>query len=204
MDGPFELATTAALAEVLRLDPRLAAEWERLRRALADLVPSDERGGWLLALGAAAGVPALVERRHMAEAWARLSDLAACPADAVARGPRRPRPTGWSRSSRPARDGPARARRPGGGLPSAGDRYPRCPGQVDRRCFRGLITRLPGQRLPGQGEDHLLAIVVEVDDLGLDLLAGRDHVGRLADPVRSEPADVDDALDSVPEIDVGE
>ena len=113
MDGPFELATTAALAEVLRLDPRLAAEWERLRRALADLVPSDERGGWLLALGAAAGVPALVERRHMAEAWARLSDLAACPADAVARGPRRPRPTGWSRSSRPARDGPARARRPG-------------------------------------------------------------------------------------------
>jgi hypothetical protein len=66
-------------------------------------------------------------------------------------------------------------------------------------AFRGLITRLPGQR-----EDDLLAVVVEADDLGLDRLAGRDHVGRLADPVRSEPADVDDALDSVPEIDVGE
>lgn len=66
-------------------------------------------------------------------------------------------------------------------------------------AFREIITGLPGQR-----EDHLLAVVVEVDDLGLDLLAGRDHVRGLADPGRSEPADVDDALDTVPEIDVGE
>jgi hypothetical protein len=66
-------------------------------------------------------------------------------------------------------------------------------------AFRGIVTRLPRQR-----EDHLLAVVVEVKDLGLDPLAGRDHVGRLADPARSELADVDDALDSVPEIDVGE
>jgi hypothetical protein len=66
-------------------------------------------------------------------------------------------------------------------------------------AFRGIITRLPRQR-----EGHLLAVVVEFDDLGLDLLAGRDHVGRLADPVGSELADVDDAFGSVPEIDVGE
>jgi hypothetical protein len=84
MDGSFEPATVAALAEVLRLDPTLAAEPERLRRALADLVPFDERGGWLLALGAAAEVPALVERGHAVEARARLSDLAACRADAAA------------------------------------------------------------------------------------------------------------------------
>ncbi len=66
-------------------------------------------------------------------------------------------------------------------------------------AFRGIITRLPRQR-----EDHLLAVVVEVDDLGLDPLADRDHVGRLADPVGSEPADVDDSFGSVPEVDVGE
>ena len=66
-------------------------------------------------------------------------------------------------------------------------------------AFREIITGLPGQR-----EDHLLAVVVEVDDLGLDLLAGRDHVRGLADPGRGEPADVDDALDTVAEIDVGE
>lgn len=84
MEGPFEPATVAALAEALRLDPTLVGEPERLRRALADLVPFDERGGWLLALGAAAGVPALVEQGHAAEARARLSDLAACRADAAA------------------------------------------------------------------------------------------------------------------------
>jgi len=83
MDGPFELATAAGLAEVLREDPTLAAEAERLRRALADVAPFDERGGWLLALGAAAGVPALLEQGHAAEACARLSDLAACRADAA-------------------------------------------------------------------------------------------------------------------------
>ncbi len=47
----------AGLAQALRLDPTLAAEPDRLRRALADLAPFDERGGWLLALGAAAGGP---------------------------------------------------------------------------------------------------------------------------------------------------
>jgi len=65
--------------------------------------------------------------------------------------------------------------------------------------FRGIITRLPRRR-----EDHLLAVVVEVDDLGLDPLAGRDHVGWLADPVGGELADVDDSFGAVPEIDVGE
>jgi hypothetical protein len=84
MDGPFEPATAAGLAEALRLDPTLAAEPDRLRRALADLAPFDERGGWLLALGAAAGVPELVERGHVIEARARLSDLTACRADAAA------------------------------------------------------------------------------------------------------------------------
>jgi hypothetical protein len=84
MDGPFEPATAAGLAEVLREDPTLAAEAERLRRALADVAPFDERGGWLLALGAAAGVPALLEQGHAAEACARLSDLAGCRADAAA------------------------------------------------------------------------------------------------------------------------
>jgi hypothetical protein len=84
MDGPFDKATVAGLAEALRLDPTLAGEPERLRRALADLAPQDERGGWLLALGAAAGVPALLGRDLIAEAHARLCDLAACRADAAA------------------------------------------------------------------------------------------------------------------------
>jgi hypothetical protein len=84
MEGPFEQDTAAGLTEVLRLDPTLAAEPERLRRALADLVPYDERGGWLLSLGAMAGVPALLEQGHAAEARARLSDLSACRADAAA------------------------------------------------------------------------------------------------------------------------
>lgn len=84
MDGPFDPATAAGLSEVLRLDPTLAAEPERLRRALADIAPFDERGGWLLTLGAAAGVPALLEQGLFAEARARLSDLTACRADAAA------------------------------------------------------------------------------------------------------------------------
>ncbi len=84
MDGPFDKATVAGLAEALRLDPTLAGEPERLRRALADLAPDDERGGWLLALAAAAGVPALLGQGLVAEAHARLCDLAACRADAAA------------------------------------------------------------------------------------------------------------------------
>ncbi len=78
MDGPYDTTTAGALAQALRLDPTLAAEPERLRRALADLAPADERGGWLLSLGAAAGLPALLERGEAAEAHARLSDLYAC------------------------------------------------------------------------------------------------------------------------------
>lgn len=84
MDGPFDPATAAGLAEALRLDPTLAAEPERLRRALADLAPLDERGGWLLALSAAAGVPALLAAGQAVEARARLRDLAACRTDAAA------------------------------------------------------------------------------------------------------------------------
>jgi hypothetical protein len=84
MDGPFDPATAAGLGDLLRLDPALAAEPERLRRSLADVAPFDERGGWLLALGAAAGIPALLERGHAAEARARLIDLIACRADAAA------------------------------------------------------------------------------------------------------------------------
>lgn len=93
MDGLFEPATAAGLAEALRLDPALTAEPERLRRVLADLAPFDERGGWLLALGAVAGVPALVQAGQAAEARARLSDLAACRADAAAWAV-----TAWSRA----------------------------------------------------------------------------------------------------------
>lgn len=84
MDGPFDAAIVAGLAEALRLDPTLAAEPERLRRALADLAPGDERGGWLLTCGATAGVPALIKQGLSAEAHARLSELTACRADAVA------------------------------------------------------------------------------------------------------------------------
>jgi hypothetical protein len=84
MDGLFEQATATGLAEALRLDPTLTAEPERLRRALADLAPFDERGGWLIVLGAAAGVPALLQQGRAAEACARLTDLAACRADAAA------------------------------------------------------------------------------------------------------------------------
>lgn len=84
MDEAFDADTAAALAEAVRLDPTLAAEPERLRRALADLAPADERGGWLLTLGAAAGLPGLIERGETAEARARLSDLCACRADAAA------------------------------------------------------------------------------------------------------------------------
>jgi hypothetical protein len=83
MEGSFESATAAALVEALRFDPTLAAEPERLRRALADLAPFDERGGWLLTLGAAAGVPALLERGLAIEARARLCDLTACRPDAA-------------------------------------------------------------------------------------------------------------------------
>ncbi len=84
MDGPFNMATVTGLAEALRLDPTLAAEPERLRRALDDLAPGDERGGWLLTCGAMAGVPALIKQGLSAEAHARLSELTACRADAVA------------------------------------------------------------------------------------------------------------------------
>jgi hypothetical protein len=66
-------------------------------------------------------------------------------------------------------------------------------------AFRDLIVGLLGV----QREDHLLAVVVIVDDLGPDRLAERDHIRRLADPVRSEPADMYDALGSVSEINVG-
>jgi hypothetical protein len=83
VDGPFDTTTASALAEALRLDPTLAAEPERLRRALADLAPADERGGWLLALGAAAGLPALIGQGEAAQAHARLRDLCACRADAA-------------------------------------------------------------------------------------------------------------------------
>lgn len=83
MHGLFDETTAGALAEALRLDQTLAAEPDRLRRALADLAPTDERGGWLLALGAAAGLPALIERGEAAEAHARLSDLFACRTDAA-------------------------------------------------------------------------------------------------------------------------
>lgn len=83
MDGPFDTTTAAALAEALQLDPTLAAEPDRLRRALADLAPADERGGWLLTLGAAAGLPTLIEQGEAAEAHARLSDLCACRAEAA-------------------------------------------------------------------------------------------------------------------------
>lgn len=84
MEASFDPATAAGLAEALRFDPTLADEPERLRRALADLAPFDARGGWLLALGAAAGVPALLERGLAIEARARLCDLAACRPDAAA------------------------------------------------------------------------------------------------------------------------
>lgn len=71
-----------ALREALRLDPTLAAEPGRLRRALADLAPHDERG-WLLALGAALAVPELISQGQAAEALARLTDAAGCRADAA-------------------------------------------------------------------------------------------------------------------------
>ena len=83
MDAPFDAATVTGLAEALRLDSTLAAEPERLRRALADLAPGDEQGGWLLTSGAIAGVPALIEQGLIAEAHARLSELSAGRADAV-------------------------------------------------------------------------------------------------------------------------
>jgi hypothetical protein len=74
----------AALAQALRLDPTLAAEPVRLRRALADLAPHDQRG-WLLALGAAVGVPELIGQAQQAEAQARLVDTCGC----------RPEVAGW-------------------------------------------------------------------------------------------------------------
>lgn len=73
-----------ALGEALRLDPTLAAEPARLRRALADLAPHDERG-WLLALGAAVTVPDLISQGQVAEAEARLADVCGC----------RPETAGW-------------------------------------------------------------------------------------------------------------
>lgn len=73
----------AALCEALRLDPTLAAEPSRLRRALADLAPHDERG-WLLTLGAALAVPELISQGQAAEARARLADVGGCRPDAAA------------------------------------------------------------------------------------------------------------------------
>jgi hypothetical protein len=72
-----------ALGAALRLDPTLAAEPARLRRALADLAPHDERG-WLLALGAALAVPELISQGQAAEAQARLADVCGCRPDAAA------------------------------------------------------------------------------------------------------------------------
>jgi hypothetical protein len=76
-------AADACLAEALRLDPGLATDPARLRRALADLAPFDDRGGWLLSLGAAMGAPDLIARGEAAEVRSRLADVCGCRADAA-------------------------------------------------------------------------------------------------------------------------
>ena len=82
MEAQPDGGADTALGEALRLDPTLAAEPARLRRALADLAPHDERG-WLLALGAATAVPALIGQGQAAEARAHLTDACGCRPDAA-------------------------------------------------------------------------------------------------------------------------
>jgi hypothetical protein len=79
--GRLDAAADACLVAALRLDPGLAADPPRLRRALADLAPFDDRGGWLLSLGAAMGAPGLIARGEAAEARSRLADACGCRAD---------------------------------------------------------------------------------------------------------------------------
>ena len=105
-----------ALSEALRLDPTLAAEPARLRRALADLAPHDERG-WLLALGAAVTVPELISRGQAAEAGARLADVCGC----------RPETAGWVLSAWAlalGRELPDRPSRPSGTTSPSSDGTP--------------------------------------------------------------------------------
>lgn len=80
-EGSRDAAT--GLAQALRLDRSLAEDPARLRRALMDLAPFDERGGWLLTLGAAVDAPSLISQGLAAEAHARLADLCGCRRDAA-------------------------------------------------------------------------------------------------------------------------
>lgn len=81
MESPPAGDARAGLIEALRLDVTLAGDPGRLRRALADLAPADERGILLVALGAEVGVPGLLAAGQAAEAHIRLADLCGCRAD---------------------------------------------------------------------------------------------------------------------------
>ncbi|MBO3737809.1 hypothetical protein [Actinoplanes flavus] len=69
-------AATSALGTALRYDPSLAAEPDRLARALEDLLPGDERTVALLVAAARAGVPELLAGGHAEQARDRLTGYA--------------------------------------------------------------------------------------------------------------------------------
>jgi hypothetical protein len=63
-----------AVDAVVRLDDEILGDPARFRRAIADVLPEDERTGNLLGLSTELGVPALIREGHSSEAVAHLMD----------------------------------------------------------------------------------------------------------------------------------
>jgi hypothetical protein len=69
------IAVGAAINTVLAIDPDILGDSARFRRAIADLLPDDERSEILLALSNELGIPQMIRDGYVTESLARLRDL---------------------------------------------------------------------------------------------------------------------------------